>query len=37
MKTVLTYFSKNGSGWKWLPETLYVFAFILPVAAAILN
>ena len=37
MKTIHFYFSKNGSGWKWLSETLYVFALLLPVAAAILN
>ena len=37
MKTMRLYFSKNGSGWKWLSETLYVFALMLPVAAAILT
>ena len=37
MKTIRSYFGKDGSGWRWLPETLYVFALVLPVAAAILN
>ena len=37
MKTIRSCFSKNGSGWKWLPETLYVFALALPVVAVILK
>ena len=37
MKTRLTYFGKNGSGWKWLSETLYLFALIMPLAAAIMH
>ena len=37
MKTILTYFGNNGSGWKWLSETLYLFALIMPLAAAIIH
>ncbi len=37
MKTRLTYFGKNGSGWKCLSETLYLFALIMPLAAAIMH
>ena len=37
MKTMMRYFSKNGSGWKWLQESLYVFALALPLAATILR
>ena len=37
MKTILTYFSNNGNGWKWLSETLYLFALIMALTAAIMH